>query len=72
MRFSQPFSAAAATGLPSMTANGQIAMTIHQVNGDGAGYALFSSLSGYFLILVRIDRTPAPCLRMPQARTLSR
>jgi len=28
---------AASTGLPSLTANGQISMTLHQVNQDGAG-----------------------------------
>lgn len=31
------YPAATSSGLPSMDANGQLSMTIHQVNGDGAG-----------------------------------
>jgi hypothetical protein len=31
------YPAAASTGIPSMSANGQVSMTLHQVNGDGAG-----------------------------------
>jgi hypothetical protein len=38
------FAAASSAGLPSMSENGQITMTIHQVNGDGAGYVNHLSL----------------------------
>lgn len=31
------FSAAASAGLPAAAADGTVSMTIHQVNGDGAG-----------------------------------
>ncbi|CCO38237.1 hypothetical protein BN14_12405 [Rhizoctonia solani AG-1 IB] len=31
--------AAASAGLPSAAADGTVTMTVHQVNGDGAGYA---------------------------------
>lgn len=30
--------AVATSGLPTPAANGSVSMTLHQVNGDGAGY----------------------------------
>ena len=34
--------AAASAGLPAAAADGTVTMTIHQVNGDGAGWVLCS------------------------------